>query len=264
MRYDLITYLVLLVLISGIVSCSSGEKGSDGKKSESRKTETPAVTPESTSENQASIEELEKRFLDNPASYTSASDLVSEYKKQSVPDKAIETWDRFIKSAIGPDVERARIDRAILLVEIGKKEDAYNELLKLAADENGKMRSEACFQLGNLIATGKIEVPEGDKTEIAIDYFKKALDLGQTDPLVYRRLADLEYSKKNLDQAREYLAIYLVVSPNDGESWMDLGNWSKEAGDYTRAREYYKRALENEREEIRKKAERAIREIPQS
>jgi tetratricopeptide (TPR) repeat protein len=263
MRCDLVLYFIIIVVVMATnVACPSGQGKSPDKKTGLEASRNKADETSSQQTGRVSVDELERRFNENPSSLTSASDLANEYRRQNQIEKAIGVWERIIGNITGPDREQAQINRAVLLTEVGRSEEAYNELLNLANDENGKMRSEAYFQLGNLIATGKITPAEGDKVDLAVGYFEKALDLGQTDPLLYRRLADLMYMKKNLDLAREYLAIFLVVAPNDGESWIDLGDWSKEAGDFERARVYYQRALENEDEKVIARAEKALRELP--
>jgi tetratricopeptide (TPR) repeat protein len=256
----------LLIIPTGFYGCpkSVTEKSptNTGKKPVSEKASDNQPIPEKISPER--IAELEKRFIDSPTSYLSASDLVNAYVKTNHVDKALGVLDKYINNAEGPDIERAKIDRAVLLLNSGGAQEAYKELLALAENKDGKLRGEAYFQLGNMIATNKYVPPQVNKVEIAKKYFKNALDNGEVDPLLYRRLADLTYGEKDLDSAREYLAIYLAVYPYDGDSWLDLGNWSVEAKDYKRAREYFKRALESKKDDVQKKAQSALDKLPES
>jgi len=265
---QIISFLLIALFIesSGFCSCSRTKTNAPGSNSNTPSKSELAKENVDASKNVSPerIAELEKRFNDSPASYISASDLANAYAKIDQLDKALSVLDKYIKNAEGPDVERAKIDKAILKSKSGQAEEAYKELLTLAENKEGKLRGEEYFQLGNMIATGKYAPPEGDKVELAKKYFESALDYGEVDPLLYRRLADLTHSENQLEAAREYLAIYLAVYPYDGESWVDLGNWSVEAKDYKRAKEYYKRALESNKEDVRKKAQAALGKLPES
>ena len=103
--------------------------------------------------------------------------------------------------------------------------------------------------------------PDGDKTELAIHYYRKASKLEPANALLYRRLADLLYSEGELDEARDLLAIFLVVYPDDYFSWLDLADWSVESADIERAKEYYRRASESNNEEIKERVKKSLRKL---
>jgi len=257
----LTTFLIASLGFYGCPRTKTGTPESDLKTSQTSESvkENPDASKNVSPER---IAELEKRFSENPTSYISASDLASAYAKLDQPDKALDVLSKYIQKAEGQDVERAKIDKAVLMSKTGRAEEAYKALLALAGNKDGKLRGEEYFQLGDMIATGKYSPPEGNKVELAKKYFESALDLGQVDPLLYRRLADLMHSENQIESAREYLAIFLAVYPYDGDSWIDLGNWSIEAGDRERAREYFKRALESDRADVRGRAKEALEKLP--
>ena len=252
--FRIIHIIFILLATCFLISCS-GDTTADSQSTVSKPDsdsqtiiDNPDVEPTYDPEK---LKQLEDAHNKNPLDYSVAFMLIQEYENQRMIDEAMIVLEDYIKGDDLAIAERARFDQALLMAAYKDKDKAYQDILDIAQNGSEILSSEAYFQLGNMISVDNYSPPDGDKTELSIKYYKKAAENEPGNALLYRRLADLLYSEGDLDEAREYLAIFLVVYPDDYFSWLDLADWSVEADDLERAKEYYRRASASSNEEIK-------------
>ena len=258
------SFLIISLLFS-CITFSCGENGKqtpvkDVNSSTQSNTHASDVTPErikSKKETQE-LSELRDQLTENPTDYSIAFQLIQRYESFEMIDEAILVLDEFIEISTDATRDIARMDRALINSRYNDKLFAYQEFLDLAENGSEENRAEVYFQLGNLLALEKYDPPEGDRIKLAVEYYTIASKLESGNALLYKRLADLMYSIGKLDDAREYLAIFLVVYPDDWQSLIDLAEWSIEAEDFEKARKYLDRSLKSNNEEIIKKANKLL------
>ncbi|MFH1514010.1 MAG: hypothetical protein ABIG42_00980 [bacterium] len=207
------------------------------------------------------LNDLQDQLAQNPGDYSIAFPLIQRYESLEMIDEAITVMDNFIDISTDTAKDRARLDRALLHARYKNKSFAFDEFLDLAENGPEEYQAEAYFQLGNLLAVEKFDPPEGDRIELSVEYFTLASRLESGNALLYKRLADLMYSSGKLEEAREYLAIFLVVYPEDWQSLIELAKWSIEAGDVEKARKYLERALDSNNDEITKIAKKMLDDL---
>jgi Tfp pilus assembly protein PilF len=97
--------------------------------------------------------------------------------------------------------------------------------------------------------------PEGYHTNLALQYLYQekiedaarhariALDFAPTSYAVRSLSARIEKAKGNVDAAIDMYEKLVVESPGDSEGYYLIGRWSMEQKNWTKAAEYFKRAL---------------------
>ncbi len=265
--YRFIRLIVPLIATCVLISCA-GETNSDSHaaKPGTSVSDSHSITEPENHDSTAAknnLKRLENEHKENPIDYTVAFQLIQEYENQGMIDDAINVLEEYIAGDDLLIAERARLDHALLLAAYkdDEKDKAYEDLLDIAESGSEILSSEAYFQLGNMIAVEGYNPPDGDKKELAKLYYRKASELEPANALLYRRLADLMYSDGEIDEAREYLAIFLVVYPDDLLSWLDLADWSVESDDVEKARKYYKRVAECDIVEFSDRAKKALMKL---
>lgn len=273
--YRFTHFIVLLIATCFFISCA-GDTTGDSLSSVEKKSDSESQTIinngelDSTSKDSRAkdtgisadnLKLLEDAHKKNPIDYSAAFNLIQAYETLEMIDEAIDVLEDYINGDDLLIAERARFDRALLFAAYKDKDKAYEVFLDIAENGSEILSSEAYFQLGSMIHIDNYNPPDGNSVELSIEYYKKASRLEPANALLYHRLADLLYAEGKLDEAREYLAIFLVVYPDDYFTWFDLANWSVEADDIERAKEYYRRASESRNEELQDKVKAALRKL---
>lgn len=260
--------LLIIFLAFSLLTFSCGQDGDQTSvekplSSSKPNSQSEETTPDKikSSKDIQELGELVAKYEENPDDYSVAFQLIQRYESFDMIDDALLVLDKFISSSTDASKDRARMDRALINSRYKDKSFAFEELLDLAENGQVEYQAEAYFQLGNLLAIEGFNPPEGDRIELATEYFIHASKLESGNALLYKRLADLKYSTGELEEAREYLAIFLVVYPDDWLSWIDLAEWSIEAGDLEKARKFFERALDSENEEIINIAKKALADL---
>lgn len=254
--------VILIIFSCHLIACSKATDSTTSltdqpaESEDDLKSTEPAFTPSIDDEKELNI--LEKKYMDNPDDYPTAYNLARKYEQFGKIQKALDVFSGFLESDDPQTVGRAKLDSALVLTRTGKHKSAYKKLLEVSYSEIYELKAEAFYQLGTLIVQEDFIPPEGNKTETAIKYFRASLELDNSNPILYRRLADLMYTTGELEEARELMAIFLVAHPDDALGWLFLADWSVEAKDIKRAREYYERAIKTGNDEISSEAERAL------
>jgi tetratricopeptide (TPR) repeat protein len=259
-----ITLIVTLTALCSFLSCNSKPvtKEVDTKDSvqvEESTTETPQQESSFFTEEQ--LQEYKTLYDKNPNDYPTANQLARAYSSLKKNSEAEHIYNSFVKNEDVQIALRAKLDRATFFAETGKLDEAYRDFKSITDSELTDLKSEAYFQLGDMLTVKKYNPPDGKKIDLAIQYYSKASELEPSNAVLYRRLADLMHEEGEIDRAREYLAIFLVVYPDDWGSWLDMGDWSVQVKDTKRAREYYERALGSGIPDVEQKASNALKSL---
>jgi tetratricopeptide (TPR) repeat protein len=271
-----ICFITALILVSCLVICCTGKNGKpqengqvsiDQKKpagepgSQSGQKDNTPKPDDSLNLTSKSQEELEKYHQENPLDYASAYQLARMYESGNLIKESAAIYLEYLSSPDASVSNRAKLDLAMLYFRTKDYETSYASLKKVVLSSSDDIKSEAFFQLGNLIFIEDYNPPDGEKTALAVGYYSEALKLDPSNSVIYRRLAGLYHADAKLQEARENLAIFLVAYPEDAQSWLDLADWSVEAKDLEKAGTYYKKAIETGDEEIREKAGKSLRKL---
>jgi tetratricopeptide (TPR) repeat protein len=148
-------------------------------------------------------------------------------------EEALKSFERI--EAADPSFEPAYCNRIITYSEIGQHEKA-EEMFYLA-----RLYKDQCphcyYNIGcSLAARGLF-----DK---AIYCWQKTLDLDEDHPEVHVRIAEAQWSKGQLEQARRHYLIGLRHNPGAMQTLLDLGDLLLEMGLFNEAGEKFRRAME--------------------
>ena len=259
-----VTLIVTLAAVCSFLSCNSKPAAKQVEANNSVQVEeSTGETPQTESSffTEEQLQEYKALYDKNPNDYPTASQLARAYSSLKKTTEAELLYDSFVKNEDIQVSLRAKLDRAIFFAETDRFDEAYRDLKEITGSELADLKAEAYFQLGDMITVRKYNPPDGKKIDLAIEYYSKASELEPSNAILYRRLADLMHTEGEIDRAREYLAIFLVVYPDDWGSWLDLGDWSVQVNDSKRAKEYYERALGSGVPEVEEKASKALKSL---
>lgn len=254
--------IVILAALCSFLSCNpkpatTQDDANNSVQVEESSTETSQAESSFFTEEQ--LQEYKTLYDKNPNDYPTASQLARAYTSLKKIAEAEQLYNLFVANEDIQVALRAKLDRAIFFTETDRLDEAYRDFKDITGSELESLKAEAYFQLGDMLAVKKYNPPDGNKIDLAIEYYSKASELEPSNTVLYRRLADLIYAEGEIDRAREYLAIFLVTYPDDWGSWLDLGDWSVQVKDTKRAREYYERALGSGIPEVEQRATKALK-----
>lgn len=258
-----ILFLSVIFSISLLVSCTetTSVKPSDDEIDTTQVSVDDDVADYPDHVDAEEIKELEDYLIRNPLDYSAAYQLARRYETIGDVDKAISVYSRYYESDDINIANQAKYDTLILHIRQGNHKRAYDGLNEILDDVSLELRANIYYELGNLLYVEGFEPPDGQRKKRALDYYQKALEINPSSLITYRRIAYLNHELGNIETAREYLAIFLMVYSDDAGGWLDLAEWSVEVSDRDNARAYFERAKMEGSEEIKRKAERALRNL---
>jgi tetratricopeptide (TPR) repeat protein len=171
------------------------------------------------------------------------------------PEAALRSFDEAIK--ISDDYAEAHLNRAILLQELGRFEEARRDLQR--ADElDHKDSEEFPSDVGHKIAIAHVKLGDlylvADHPEEAAEQYKKALDVRARFLDIRTKYAEALMGMERWDDAHEQLQIILDGNPHFTSARVRLGVVLHRKGDESGAREEWERCLEDDPRDMRPKA----------
>jgi tetratricopeptide (TPR) repeat protein len=171
------------------------------------------------------------------------------------PEAALRSFDEAIK--ISDDYAEAHLNRAILLQELGRFEEARRDLQR--ADElDHKDSEEFPSDVGHKIAIAHAKLGDlylvADHPEEAAEQYKKALDVRARFLDIRTKYAEALMGMERWDDAHEQLQIILDGNPHFTNARVRLGVVLHRKGDESGAREEWERCLEDDPRDMRPKA----------
>jgi outer membrane assembly lipoprotein YfiO len=165
-------------------------------------------------------------------------------------DEALENYDRASLKLmelrqVWPDYRRGDVSRLLRACSKGLKdareESARQQYAELTADLEARLRKNPDDAEARL-ALGDIRRSHG-KTDMAIEEYKKAIELQPSDPRAYYSLGVAAMSKRDFRSAHEAFRKTLDIDPGQPTACHGLGVACKELGDYDGARRGFEEAL---------------------
>ncbi len=155
--------------------------------------------------------------------------LGQAYLADNKPELALMEFKEVGKiGQFGPDLPEIpfRKQTAMLYERFGQTEEALKERILLSRLE--PLSGEHFYQAGKLF--------EGrGRTDVAIDYFRKAIDLDPRHARAHHDLAMILYRTKHPTEAKTEFELAIKYDPEDFEAFFYMGKLFKELGDFTAA-----------------------------
>ncbi|MFO1352220.1 MAG: sulfatase-like hydrolase/transferase [Gammaproteobacteria bacterium] len=149
-------------------------------------------------------------------------------------DKFAEARDEYLRS-LQDDPQQSRVYLMLGTIALFNDQLSEAENDSLEALRLSPQFVEAASNLG------MIALLRGDEAG-AKAWYDRAVALDPTFPLVYRRIADLYYEKKEYRDALRYYQKTLERSPTDYRALLQAGNSARFSGDFGAADRYYRKA----------------------
>lgn len=139
---------------------------------------------------------------------------------------------------LNPKLPLLRMNRALALIGLNKKNEAETELLKAI--------SEAPRDSRPLVAIAEFYMADQANKDKAAEYAQKAAVADPNSPAIMLLVARAEKNRKQYAAAVNEIGKALKISPNWGEAYYALGVTYEEAGDIANAEKAYRLYIEKQ------------------
>lgn len=142
---------------------------------------------------------------------------------------------------LNPDLTDVYNNMGMVYSEMGEREKAFEAYGRAVRNPYYPTPEKALYNLGNLYL-------EDENLELAFAFFRRAIEKNAEFALAYRGLGNVLLKMKDVEGARRQFVNSIEIFEGDGESLFNLALIHQSRGETDRAREFYRRVVEADRQ----------------